>query len=596
MSATPEAIREALGGLDHQGIPTFRWQLSATTLGDAVQVRLPPKKVLPVIFVPGIMGTNLMDLEGGQVWRLDTTAGIPIGLARRMIFQGPAERQRRMHPERTRVDPGGSVPRRAAGSVVGTSREETETIFRDQRAWGEVAEGSYHNFLLWLEDRLNGQTFNPARWSDFSYAQPAMSAVPMSGQPQPEPELLPGLSMALRGLPEHASEKSFEQLRSDELIARARFRMPVYACGYNWLASNSVAAERLAGRIDEVISRHNRNGTRCQQVVLITHSMGGLVARRCSQLSGMHDKIAGIVHGVMPATGAPVAYRRCKLGMSEESLAAGWVIGSNGREVTAVFSQAPGALQLLPTQLYRPQNASDSTGGTEWLAIQDTKQQVMERLPGNGDPFESIYLESDRWWGLVRPEWLRPGRGVPLSWTDYVRNIREAQSFHAQLGTSYHPNTFSFYGVDPHSGVEASKGNSFESITWTISQGMTPSGNAAGMPVEEVPGLSFEAVRDDGRNPLYVGGRTEVTPSYGWGPGRVYESSHWQLRCEMQDGNGDGTVPQSSGRAPLLTAGSSIRQQFRLTGFEHEQSYRNHQAQLVTLYSLMKIAAEAKQQ
>lgn len=98
MSSTPESIRDALGGDDHEGIPTFRWQLTATALADAVQIRLPPRQVLPVIFVPGIMGSNLMDLEGATVWRLDTRFGVPMGLAGRMVFQGPAERQRRMHP------------------------------------------------------------------------------------------------------------------------------------------------------------------------------------------------------------------------------------------------------------------------------------------------------------------------------------------------------------------------------------------------------------------------------------------------------------------------------------------------------------------
>ena len=53
-------------------------------------------------------------------------------------------------------------------------------------------------------------------------------------------------------------------------LKRSKFRMPVYACGYNWLASNSVAADRLRSRIDAVISANNRNGFKCDQVILIT--------------------------------------------------------------------------------------------------------------------------------------------------------------------------------------------------------------------------------------------------------------------------------------------------------------------------------------
>lgn len=58
---------------------------------------------------------------------------------------------------------------------------------------------------------------------------------------------------------------------------------------------------------------------------------------------------------------------------------------------------------------------------------------------------------------------------------------------------------------------------------------------------------------------------------------------------------GGGTVPISSGEAPLRQAKDpgSIRQQFRMAGFEHEPSFRDPQVQLATLFSLQKIAAQA---
>eukprot|EP01032_Pedospumella_encystans_P026865 gene26865-30371_t len=160
-------------------------------------------------------------------------------------------------------------------------------------------------------------------------------------------KLPPGITMDMSGLPRVAEDDHFTTpILSDDLLKRAKCRFPVYACGYNWLASNTEAADALKDRIAEVIAENNKGAYKCEQVILVTHSMGGLVARCCAQLDGMAGKIAGIVHGVMPAVGAAVAYRRCKVGMREESFTAGLVIGSNGREVTAVFAQAPGALQL----------------------------------------------------------------------------------------------------------------------------------------------------------------------------------------------------------------------------------------------------------
>lgn len=571
MSVPPDRAREALGALNPGGQPTFRWSLTNTNLSDPVRLVMPQRHVLPVIFVPGIMGSNLMDGQQEKVWRLDTRFGQPLGLARKMAFTGAAERQRLMHPDLTQVDPRGNVPGSVGGSVSSSSQ------YRSERFWGEVAESSYHGFLLWLEDRLNGQTVNPARWSDFFYT--AVSATPRPGERRPEPILHPGITMQMREFrPQQYVDGTAEALTSDELLARARFRMPVYACGYNWLASNSVGAERLKQRIEHVIASNNRNGFKCEQVLLITHSMGGLVARRCAMLPGMETRIAGIVHGVMPAVGAAVAYRRCKIGMRDEDFAAGLVIGSNGREVTAVFSQAPGALQLLPSGEYR----------ASWLRIQDVQGRDVEIQP-TGCPYKSIYLRRDKWWGLVREEWLRPQGGRPLSWNQFTINIRVARSFHQQIRGRYHPRTYVYYGAD-----QAQK--SFETMRWRMKQGLRPDSRTPPS-AAQVREMGFGDVRDSGSNPVYVGGQLEVVPSYGMGGGAsTYQSSYWELHAQMQDGGGDGTVPISSGSAPLTGAStrSNIRQQYRLPGFSHEPSFKNPQAQFATLLSIQKIAGAAR--
>ena len=76
-----------------------------------------------------------------------------------------------------------------------------------------------------------------------------------------------------------------------------------------------------------------------------------------------------------------------------------------------------------------------------------------------------------------------------------------------------------------------------------------------------------------------------------------YESNYfWELHCAKQDSVGDGTVPDSSGKAPTGTCGggAKIKQQFRLTGFGHEKAYINPRAQEVTLYAITKITMLAK--
>ncbi|WP_155947233.1 type VI secretion system protein TssL, long form, partial [Pseudacidovorax intermedius] len=62
----------------------------------------------------------------------------------------------------------------------------------------------------------------------------------------------------------------------------------------NWLDDNGKAAKRLLERIREVIAQNNKGQLRCQQVLLISHSMGGLVTRAGMSLaSHFHDDAKG---------------------------------------------------------------------------------------------------------------------------------------------------------------------------------------------------------------------------------------------------------------------------------------------------------------
>jgi hypothetical protein len=460
---------------------------------------------------------------------------------------------------------------------VGTIQNRAQFL---ARGWGEVGETSYHSFLVWLEKKLNGEGYNPAHWRDFFFESVIDPSA--SGSFQSEPKLSPGPVMQMTGLPSIAEKgHAPSPILSDELLERAKFRFPVYACGYNWLESNKYAAAGLKSRINRIIEENNAAGFQCSQVILVTHSMGGLVARACAQLPEMEDKIAGIVHGVMPATGAAVAYRRCKVGMGDEDFAAGLVIGSNGREVTAVFAQAPGALQLLPSQEY----------GRHWLKISDETGKTSEALPAN-DPYTEIYLRKDRWWGLIREDWLNPPGGKSIKWQEYADNIRLAKDFHNKLSRKYHPNTFVFYGAGE--GKQAS----FESINWSMTRGHRPPAGPAPT-LAQIAEFSHQELREGGDNNLQVGGQHkfgsgEGETGFGDSSAPDVETSFWTLSCAKQDGRGDGTVPASSGMSPRGCGGKNIHQQFRLVGFSHEPAYKNETAQHVTHYAITKIAARAK--
>jgi len=74
----------------------------------------------------------------------------------------------------------------------------------------------------------------------------------------------------------------------------------------------------------------------------------------------------------------------------------------------------------------------------------------------------------------------------------------------------------------------------------------------------QVGRLGFDDVLDTGNSPGYV--REKLTAEQQRGPYPRQPMTHWVLTCGKQDGGGDGTVPTSSGCAPMSTGGDNIRQ------------------------------------
>ncbi len=518
----PVFKRRAFANDDGKGHSTAEWTLTPSSLTDPVQIIAEPVDSLPIVFVPGIMGSNLMarvDVDGrkkGQpLWLMDDKVGA-LSLWYRTT---PAQRQQWLNPATTAVYALGAVPSHVPS--IGNAE-----AIRTRRFWGEVGAMSYGEFLEWLQGTMN----HAGRVSKWRAGL---------GRPDFAARLTKGMN--------------FEPLTEDNIAHAAYFRFPVYACGYNWLQSNLEAAGMLAQRIDHVIAANNVASYRCHKVILVTHSMGGLVARACSELAGMREKIAGIVHGVMPATGAAVAYKRVRAGTEG---AAGFVIGNNAEKVTAVFANAPGALQLLPTRDY----------GGGWLRLGQSWRggsRDFVRLP-QADPYEEIYKQRGPWWALVREELINPGAvDGHRGWSDYIKNIDMAAHFHAQLAGRYHPNTYSFHGDGKAQGSGLTWGN----VSWFSGADFDRCGtDAADL-------LAAQPVSDDGE------GRAAAA---------VGRYRH-EFVLASTDTTGDGTVPARSGRAPAA-AGAKATYELDLSGEGHEGAYRDDTARSITLQSILQIA------
>ncbi len=503
--------------IEEDGARTYTSVLSKPD-GSKAQCNMVADRIIPVIFVPGVMGTNLQTNKGASVWMLNNSGLV----AKKWMFAGAEMRKSSLDPKVTEVTSVGDVP-------TGTAQDEAELR---RRGWGEVALMSYGDWLVWLENALND--IHPAT----DYGRNGVRARLMK-------ELVataPGVAL----------------LTQEEWSLSCKYQFPVHAVGYNWLQSNADSAERLAEKINEFTAYYrDKFRYRCEKVIIVTHSMGGLVARHYSEVleGGQRDKVLGIVHGVMPTTGAATAYKRVKAGT--EGIA-GYVLGPDAATMTPVFAQSPGPLQLLPSTQY----------GRHWLKIRDGEHLVS--MPVTDDPYGEIYTQRGKWWGLCNENLINPldedKKFVEKDWTAYRDLIyEEVKKFHLAIANQFHPHTYAFYGND-------AKYKAWGDVVWDrqLFGVIRRFGNPAA--IDDMK--EGNVLRDDGVGEQMLMQQTKGTSI----------STKYVLRAAGE--NGDGTVPVRSGYAFMQRMKACVAYQ----DVEHEGAYKKLPQQLFAVWAITKIA------
>jgi len=494
----------------------------------------PARTLVPVIFLPGIMGSNLCSKKDkASAWVPPNGIGAGLGEYGRRKKQIPKERQQQLTADDVEVfDVNKDI--KISDDYIALDKNEAK-----RRHWGEIHADSYLEILSNLEEKLNH---------------------PFVGVEYSTPHAAPDWVHAMNPKKKKWTPKS--PLTEDEFKNRmGEIYLPVYACGYNWLESNEESAKRVIARIEEIEKRTEGNGyySYSGQVILVTHSMGGLVGRRVAQMldeKGQGNKILGVVHGVQPVTGAPAVYRRFKAGTETGGFfdiagaVAAVILGWDAADVTCVLGNSPGPMELLPTKDY----------GAGWLHITDGDKTI--QLP-KADPYEEIYSVSaeDKWWGMVDPGLLDPAGKLkdhedttPRKY--FLKQLEKAQTFHETVGLTCHPNTYAYYGDDPCQ-------HSFNKVVWHTTQKFT--------------GLSDDEVLDAPRGKFKLTGRTEA----------LIGESAYTFKLNNKSDPGDGTVPTPSGAAASRLEG--IKDVYTLDGFDHQFSYKNEIAQHTVLYAIGKM-------
>ena len=435
---------------------------------DVVQMHIEKeRKVIPIILLPGVMGSNLKlksvngDNNSRKVWRIDT----PLNMTKWLLpILGNARRRKcLLDPKKTEVDDRGRVID-AASKEISSLQSSYNQRSHDEKSIRDLNEQIKKAVENHPENKLFG-TRQERGWGTvgyFSYGVFLDTFQSWLYQPTGE------LSLKLQSLIEKHSfklastEKTTLTFDGDDIKKLENYDFPLYAMGYNWLESNAESAKRLKKLVEETIPAfYKKKGRVCDKVILMTHSMGGLVARYYTEVLGGCEKVYGVINAVQPSIGAAAAYTRMKCG-NQKNFFIYNVLGKDGAEMTAVLAQAPGPLQLLPGIEY----------GDEWLTITSPKHKI-DKYPVYKqdseqnlilDPYNDIYLNKKKWWCVCEPHLINPFNKkhnkeiMESDWEQYENIIKhDVKKFHEEISGKYHPNTYAFYGVDVKAAKEEDK-------------------------------------------------------------------------------------------------------------------------------------------
>ncbi len=551
---------------DDDGFPVWSTPLTVSENTKRAIILAPPDHVIPIIFVPGIMGSNLklvnrakeINIDAGAIaWRPDAAGAKNATLS-------AASRQLLLDPKNTMVDTRITTD----GNNYVTPLTGMSLKCAESRGWGGIYWKSYGDIITYLDQKLNTPCFYDPMIDKILTIQIFQELI--------------DTGIALPGQP-------MLKLCHAEVAHMSEYWYPIHAVGYNWLQSNEDAGKYLANEIRRIKAFYQtklKHPGACQKVILITHSMGGLVARAAvhPDMGDAAADVLGVIHGVMPAIGAAAAYKRMRTGFEHGEI--DWfsmgnitaemggqaVAGRNGRDVTAVLGHAPGGLQLLPNKAYHPEG---------WLKMSGVENHAYV-VPMEGNPYTSIYREKNKWWRLINLEWLDPANKFKSdkdrsAWGSFDKALTQAEKFHEKLGHYYHPNTYAFHGAD------AQRHPSYGKVTWEKAGSMYQ-GNFS-----TVPNASTNAnLMRNGHAFLRGDNATGIVAA---------KIDNAVLAFSMTKGSeaGDGTVPSISGAAPQRFAPACVRAQLAVTGIDHQGAYSTSHTTVMNFiaYSVCKIAKDA---
>ncbi|WP_434277242.1 lipase family alpha/beta hydrolase [Acinetobacter sp. CE-15] len=613
---------EAYERLYKSGSVSYVSHTTPDSVNTECEIPAPVTHVVPIIFIPGIMGSNIKDTaDDKEVWYPRISLSTIIEYSKR----DARERQIALNPATTQVGYDGDVK---------ISKKRIPHITKDvalARGWGSVITIGYADLLIFMESQLN-QPFK--KLSEHKKDQ-------FNGTTEWEKIVHPGNKATEKILKNWSAEKTVELLGLEKHEQLADYAFPVFACGYNWLQTNMKSADHVADRLNNEVMAQVKNefpSAKFKKFIIVSHSMGGLVTRALIQNEKVKDKIAGVVHGAMPASGAPAVYQRLTVGWdgwkastglfkSAAAWATKFMFGNTSERLTAILANAPGGLELLPFSNYS--NTVDFPKNPKaWLVIKakTPSGEITATLPKSNDPYNDIYKRKDCWWAMINPDFIDPA-GLVAKTVDkdgydsifdvYRDTLVIVKKLHDHIKDAYHPNTYANYAAD----------NSFKAfgqVVWRCKEELNISSENELIELMSLYGkkklIQFPDIKDrsdikeaDPNNPpendadlSIKGSKTHNLQDNAYKEDGVREilldekskiskTNKATFYLDLKPtSKGDGTVCYQSGQ-DVRADGRSPIETFIINGYEHAKSYDDKHVQLNTIYCIANIIDIIKQ-
>ncbi|MNQ42408.1 hypothetical protein D3C85_561120 [compost metagenome] len=386
----------------------------------------------------------------------------------------------------------------------------------------------------------------------------------------------PPIAKLLIQNPKEFGGSSGAPINTSDMLKISPCWYPVHALGYNFLQSNAITAIIIAKRIRGIVIGYQKCGFKCNEVILVTHSMGGLLARALmhpsygNMLNDEAVKILGIYHNVMPTLGAASAYKRMRFGFKEKSgpinTLEAQILGIDGEHATAILANAPAPLEMLPSTAY----------GQEWIKVVDATDKLLWSWPrGKDSAVESIYLQpANAWWRMINPSWVNPANIPPKKGggiNNVMRRLKDASELLKEIEKIFHPNTYASY-------CASKEFLSYGEITFKVTEGLEIKNSSNSEKIIPSPN-KWQLLTDDAKGNLTVQAGTRVL----------------KLKLQPPNSTGDETVP--SDRSAKHIPGEKFSHGANSeNGYGHQNSYSHPHVLASMLYSIVQIAKTAKWQ